>query len=226
MRILVIEDEASVSSAVRKGLESEGYAVDVAADGAQGLWYAAENPYDVIVLDIMLPGLNGLEVCSRLRAAGVWTPILMLTARDAEADEASALDLGADDYLSKPFSFVVLLARIRALTRRGAAPRPAVIEIGAMQIDPASRKCLVAGREIALTAREYAVLEYLARHERQVVSKLDVLENVWDYNFDGDPNIVEVYLRRLRSKLPLQEARVKIETVRGAGYRLEETGGP
>jgi DNA-binding response OmpR family regulator len=150
----------------------------------------------------------------------------MLTARDGEMDEAAALDLGADDYLSKPFSFVVLLARIRALTRRGAGPRPAVMKIGAMQIDPASRKCHVAGRQITLTAREYAVLEFLARHERQVVSKLDVLENVWDYNFDGDLNIVEVYLRRLRSKLPLQEASVKIETVRGAGYRLEETGGP
>lgn len=226
MRILVIEDETSVSSAVRKGLESEGYAVDVASDGAEGLWYATENPYDVVLLDIMLPRLNGFQVCKRLRSAEVWTPVLMLTARDAEMDEASALDLGADDYLSKPFSFVVLLARIRALTRRGAIPRPAVIEIGAMRIDPASRKCHVAGREIALTAREYAVLEYLARRERRVVSKLDVLDNVWDYNFDGDPNIVEVYLRRLRSKLPLQEAGVKIETVRGAGYRLEETGGP
>jgi DNA-binding response OmpR family regulator len=229
MRVLVVEDEPVVAGAVRKGLEAAGHTVDVAEDGTEGVWQATEVPYDVILLDIMLPRLSGLEVCRRLRAAGVWTPILMLTARDGESNVASALDLGADDYLPKPFSFVVLLARMRALARRGARPRPAVIEIGGLTIDPAARKCLAGDREVSLTAREYAVLEYLARNHERVVSKLDVLENVWDVNFDGDPNIVEVYVRRLRSKLPLQAARVEIRTIRGAGYRLEaleETGGP
>lgn len=176
----------------------------------------------MIVLDIMLPKLDGFEVCRRLRAADVWTPILMLTARNGETDEASALDLGADDYLSKPFSFVVLRARIRALVRRGSGPRPSIIEMGGMKIDPAARKCWLDRDPIELTAREYSVLEYLARNPQRVVSKLDILDNVWDYNFDGDPNIVEVYVKRLRSKLKLPAAGVNIDTVRGAGYRLEE----
>ncbi len=221
MRILVVEDEKNVAAAVRKGLETEGYAVDTAADGSEGLWYATENPYDVIVLDIMLPKLDGFGVCRELRNAGVWTPIIMLTARTAEQDEATALDLGADDYLSKPFSLVVLKAHIRALVRRGSEPRPSSIEVGALSIDPAARKCRVSDRSVELTSREFSVIEFLARNPDRVVSKLDVLDNVWDYNFDGDPNIVEVYVRRLRTKLALPESGPAISTVRGSGYMLE-----
>ena len=221
MRILVVEDEENVATAVRKGLESDGYAVDVSGDGLNALWYASEHPYDVIVLDIMLPKLDGFQVCRRLREAGNWTPVLMLTARTADEDQATALDTGADDYLSKPFSLVVLKAHIRALARRGSSPRPPVIEFGALSIDPAGRRCSVDGVEVSLTSREFSVIEYLARNPERVVSKLDVLDNVWDYNFDGDPNIVEVYVRRLRTKLDLPPAGPLISTVRGAGYRLE-----
>ncbi len=221
MRILVVEDEQNIANAIRKGLEAEGYAVDVAADGREGLWYATENPYDVIILDIMLPELDGFGVCKGLREAGNWTPVLMLTARTAEQDEATALDIGADDYLTKPFSLVVLRAHIRALVRRGSEPRPSSIEIGTLKIDPAARKCWVAESPVQLTSREFSVIEFLARNPDRVVSKLDVLDNVWDYNFDGDPNIVEVYVRRLRNKLALPPNGPAINTVRGAGYRLE-----
>lgn len=221
MRILVVEDEKNVANAVRIGLESEGYAVDLAYDGREGLWYASENPYDVIILDIMLPLLDGFGLCRALREADNWTPVLMLTARTAEEDEATALDLGADDYLTKPFSLVVLRAHIRALVRRGSEPRPSSIEIGALKLDPAARKCWVSDAAVQLTSREFSVIEYLARNPDRVVSKLDVLDNVWDYNFDGDPNIVEVYIRRLRTKLNLPEQGPAINTVRGAGYRLD-----
>lgn len=221
MRILVVEDEQAVATAVRKGLEAEGHAVDTASDGQEGLWYATENPYDVLVLDIMLPKLDGFQLCKTLRQKEIWTPVLMLTARDGESDEAMALDLGADDYLSKPFSFVVLQARIRALVRRGSGPRPSVLELGDLRIDPAARRCSLNGTEVDLTSREFSVLEYLIRNTDQVVSKLDVLDNVWDYNFDGDPNIVEVYIRRLRTKMDLPAGGVNISTIRGAGYRME-----
>ncbi len=221
MRILVVEDEKNVANAIRKGLGTEGYAVDIASDGREGLWYATEHPYDVIILDIMLPEIDGFAVCKALRGADNWTPVLMLTARTAEEDEATALDLGADDYLSKPFSLVVLKAHIRALVRRGSEPRPSSIEIGALKVDPAARKCWVSDATIQLTTREFSVIEFLARNPDRVVSKLDVLDNVWDYNFDGDPNIVEVYVRRLRTKLNLPDVGPTINTVRGAGYRLE-----
>ena len=220
MRILVVEDEAKTAAAIRRGLEAEGYAIDIAPDGAEGLWLAEQNPYDVIILDIMLPELSGFELCARLREAGDWTPILMLTAKDGELDEAHALDTGADDFLTKPFSFVVLLARVRALLRRGKAERPAVLSAGDLRLDPAAHRCWRGEAEVALTACEFAVLEYLLRHAGDVVSKAAILENVWDFNFDGDPNIVEVYIRHLRKKLDDPFATGLIDTVRGAGYRL------
>ena len=220
MRILVVEDEAKTAAAIRRGLEAEGYAIDIAPDGAEGLWLAEQNPYDVVILDIMLPELSDYELCARLREAGDWTPILMLTAKDGELDEAHALDTGADDFLTKPFSFVVLLARVRALLRRGKAERPAVLSAADLRLDPAAHRCWRGDAEVALTAREFAVLEYLLRHAGDVVSKAAILENVWDFNFDGDPNIVEVYIRHLRMKLDEPFASRLIETVRGAGYRL------
>jgi DNA-binding response OmpR family regulator len=220
MRILVVEDERSLAAALKRGLQAEGASVDVALNGTDGLWLARENPYDALVLDIMLPGVNGFQICSELRAEGNWTPILMLTAKDGELDEAEALDSGADDYLTKPFSYVVLQARLRALLRRGAKERPAVLIAGDLTLDPASRRCHRGGEEILLTAREFSVLEYLMRNLDRVVSKRDVLENVWDYDFEGDPNIVEVYVRYLRNKIDRPHGRSAIETVRGAGYRM------
>jgi DNA-binding response OmpR family regulator len=220
VRLLVVEDEPKVAAAVRRGLEAEGFAVDVARDGPEGLWLAQEHPYDALILDIMLPGFTGYELCARLRAAGDWTPILMLTARDADLDEARALDTGADDFLRKPFSFLVLLARVRALLRRGRPARPPLLEVCDLRLDPAAHRCWRGDVEITLTAREFAVLEYLLRHAGDVVSKAAILENVWDFNFDGDPNIVEVYIRHLRTKLDDPFDRRLIETIRGAGYRL------
>ena len=225
MRILVVEDEAKTAAAVRRGLEAEGYAIDIARDGVEGLWYAAENPYDVVILDIMLPELSGYELCARLREAGDWTPILMLTARDGDRDEADALDTGADDFLRKPFSFAVLVARVRALVRRGRRERPAVLVAAGLRLDPAAHRCWRGDAEVTLTAREFAVLEYLLRRAGDVVSKAAILENVWDFSFDGDPNIVEVYIRRLRQKLDAPFAAPLIETVRGAGYRLATDAG-
>ena len=218
--MLVVEDEAKVAAAVRRGLEAEGFAVDVAGNGDDGRWMAEEHEYDALILDIMLPRMSGTALCAHLRSIGDWTPILMLTARDGELDEANALDAGADDYLTKPFSFVVLLARVRALVRRGQAVRPAVLEVGSIRLDPAAHRCWRNEDEVALTAREFAVLEFLLRREGDVVSKAAILENVWDFNFDGDPNIVEVYVRHLRRKLDRDESPSVIETVRGAGYRL------
>ncbi len=220
VRVLVVEDEARVAAAVKRGLTAEGYAVDIAGDGGDGQWLAEQNPYDVIILDIMLPGISGYDLCARLRAAGDWTPILMLTAKDGERDEAQALDTGGDDFLTKPFSFVVLLARVRALLRRGRRERPALLEAGDLRVDPAAHRCWRADTEVRLTAREFAVLEFLMRHAGDVVPKAAILENVWDFNFDGDPNIVEVYVRHLRRKLDEPFDRHSIETVRGAGYRL------
>jgi two-component system, OmpR family, response regulator len=221
MRILVVEDEKRLAAGLKKGLEAEGFASDVALNGTDGLWMARENPYDAIVLDIMLPGVNGFKVCSSLREEGIWTPILMLTAKDGELDEAEALDLGADDYLTKPFSYVVLVARIRALLRRGAPKRPTVLEAGDLRFDPASKRVWRGGTEIQLTAREMSLLEFLLRRKDNVVSKREILEHVWDYDFEGDPNIVEVYVGHLRNKLDRPFDRHSIQTVRGAGYRLE-----
>ena len=225
MRVLVVEDEKRLAAGLKKGLEADGFAVDVALDGTDGLWLARENPYDVIVLDIMLPGVNGFRICSTLREDGNWTPILMLTAKDGEFDEVEALDSGADDYLTKPFSYVVLLARLRALLRRGGRERPAVLEAGDLRLDPAQRRAWRGEDALTMTARELALLEYLLRHKGDVVSKRDILEHVWDYDFEGDPNIVEVYIRRLRNKLDRPFDRQAIETMRGAGYRLAANGG-
>lgn len=225
MRVLVVEDETTLASAIRKGLEAEGFAVDVAHDGNEGLWMAREHPYDAIVLDIMLPGMNGYVVCRTLREESNWTPILMLTAKDGDLDEAEALDTGADDYLTKPFSYVVLVARLRALMRRGARERPAMLTVGDLRLDPAAHRVWRGDVELSLTTRERTLLEYLMRHHGQVVSKRDVLDHVWDEHFDGDPNIVEVYIRHLRNKIDRPFGRSSIETVRGAGYRLTEDSG-
>ncbi|MGH8991623.1 MAG: response regulator transcription factor [Acidimicrobiia bacterium] len=225
MRVLIVEDEKQLAAGLRSGLEAEGFAVDVAHDGTDGLWMAREHPYDAIVLDIMLPGVNGFRICATLREEGNWTPILMLTAKDGELDEAEALDTGADDFLSKPFSFLVLVARLRALLRRGARERPAVLDAGDLRLDPASRQIWRGDTEVSLTAREAALLEYLLRRRGEVVSKRDILAHVWDDDFEGDPNIIEVYIRRLRTKLDRPFGREALETVRGSGYRLDPDGG-
>ncbi len=225
MRVLVVEDEKKVAAAVRRGLEAEGFAVDVALTGTDGLWMATESTYDVIVLDIMLPGMNGFDVCAKVRDAGIWTPILMLTAKDGEYDQAEALDTGADDYLTKPFSFVVLLARIRALLRRSGRWERVIHQAGDLSVDPATHRCTRAGVDVKLTAREFAVLEFLIRRRGEVVSKAEILDNVWDFAFDGDPNIVEVYIRHLRTKIDEPFDRQAIHTIRGAGYRLDPDGG-
>ncbi|MFF9154629.1 response regulator transcription factor [Streptomyces sp. NPDC014846] len=225
MRLLIVEDERRLATALARGLGAEGFAVDVAHDGVTGLHLARERDYDLIVLDIMLPGLNGYRLCAQLRAAGDDTPILMLTAKDGEYDEAEGLDTGADDYLTKPFSYVVLLARIRALLRRRTRAGAQVLRIGDLTVDPAARRAERAGTDIALTAKEFAVLEHLAVHAGQVVSKSDILDHVWDFAYDGDPNIVEVYVSALRRKIDVPFGRRSITTLRGAGYRLEADGG-
>jgi len=225
MRVLVVEDEKRLAAGLRNGLEAEGFAVDVALDGTDGLWLARENPYDVIVLDILLPGVNGYKLCATLREEGVWTPILMLTAKDGEWDEIEALDTGADDYMTKPFSYAVLLAHLRALLRRGVRERPAVLQAGDLRLDPAARRAWRGEVEVELTARELALLEFLLRRRDEVVSKREILDHVWDYDFEGDPNIVEVYVRHLRNKLDRPFERDSIQTIRGAGYRLAAQGG-
>lgn len=225
MRVLVVEDEKRLAAGLRAGLEAEGLAVDVALTGTDGLSMARTEPYDAIVLDIMLPGVNGFKVCSTLREDGVWTPILMLTAKEGEWDEVEALDSGADDYLTKPFSYAVLLARLRALLRRGAQERPAVLEAGDLRYDPASKRVWRGDEELDMTARELALLDYLLRRKGEAVSKRDILEHVWDYDFEGDVNIIEVYIRHLRNKLDRPFGRRSIETVRGVGYRLDPHGG-
>jgi two-component system, OmpR family, response regulator len=216
MRILLVDDEERFATAVRQGLEAEGLAVDLAHDGNEGLWMARSNDYDAIVLDILLPGLNGYRICAELRDGGNWTPILMLTALDEDLDEAEALDTGADDYLSKPFSFVVLVARLRALLRRGAAPRPAVLQVGDLRLDPAAHRCWRAGQEVELTTKQFALLECFMRYPGQVLSKTALRDHVWDYAFADSSNIIEVYVGQLRKKLGV----ARIETIRSAGYRL------
>jgi two-component system, OmpR family, response regulator len=225
VRVLVVEDEERLAEGLRRGLEAEGFATDVASNGTDGLWMAREHPYDAIVLDILLPGINGYRVCATLREDGDWTPILMLTAKDGEFDEAEALDTGADDFVTKPFSYVALVARLRALIRRGAGERPAVLEAGDLRYDPATRRAWRGEAEVALTARETALLEFLLRRRGEVVSKTDILDHVWDGRFDGDPNIVEVYVGHLRNKLDRPFGRRSIQTVRGAGYRMAADGG-
>ena len=221
MKLLFVEDDKKLATAVKRGLEAEGFTVEVAYDGEDGLWMATEGSYDLIVLDIMLPGRNGYLICADLREAGDWTPILMLTAKGGELDEAEALDTGADDYLAKPFSFAVLVSRIRALLRRAAGRIPVPVSAGGVRIDPMSRRVWCGEREVALTAREHDVLEFLVRRAGQVLAKDEILAGVWELDFEGDPNIVEVYIGRLRRKLATASGRESpIETVRGAGYRL------
>jgi DNA-binding response OmpR family regulator len=225
MRVLVVDDEVRLARSLRAGLEAEGFAVDLAHDGTDGLWLARENPYDAIVLDLMLPGINGYKVCQALREERNWTPILMLTAKDGEWDQVEGLDTGADDYLTKPFSFPVLVARLRAVARRGARERPTVLEAGDLRLDPAARRAWRGEVELALTAKEHSLLAFLMRHPGDVVSKQQILDAVWDVDFDGDPNIVEVYVRHLRNKIDRPFGRAAIETLRGAGYRLASNGG-
>jgi DNA-binding response OmpR family regulator len=225
VRVLVVEDEKRLGWSLRVGLEAEGFAVDLADNGIDGLWLARENDYDAIVLDLMLPGLNGYRICSTLRAEKDWTPILMLTAKDGEWDQVEGLDTGADDYLTKPFSFPVLVARLRAVSRRGARERPTQLEAGDIRLDPAARRVWRGAAELDLTSREFSLLAFLARHRGDVVSKRQILDGVWDADFDGDPNIVEVYIRHLRNKVDRPFGRESIQTLRGAGYRLASDGG-
>jgi two-component system OmpR family response regulator len=225
MRVLVVDDEVRLAGSLRVGLEAEGFAVDVAHDGTDGLWLARENQYDAIVLDLMLPGINGYKVCETLRAEKDWTPIVMLTAKDGEWDQVEGLDTGADDFLTKPFSFPVLVARLHAVTRRGVRERPTELVAGDLRVDPAARRVWRGDVEVELTAREFSLLSFLARHQGDVVSKQQILEAVWDVEFAGDPNIVEVYIRHLRNKLDRPFGRGAIQTLRGAGYRLATDGG-
>ncbi len=225
VRVLVVEDEAALADAVAQGLAAAGFAADVVADGNEAFLRATETAYDAVLLDIMVPGLSGYEVLRQLRAADVWTPVLMLTAKDGEHDIADALDLGADDYLVKPFSFVVLLARLRALLRRGAPERPVCLSAGDLVVDPATHRCVRGDTHVALTSREFAVLEYLMRSPDRVISKTELIEHVWDEFYDGDPNIVEVYVGYLRRKVDVPFGRRAIETVRGSGYRVRADGG-
>ncbi|MFE7766273.1 response regulator transcription factor [Streptomyces sp. NPDC057438] len=221
MRLLLVEDEQRLADVIKSGLVGKGFAVDVVGDGSEAVWMAGEHRYDAIVLDVMLPGLNGFAVCRKLRESGNWTPIMMLTAMDGELDEVQSLDSGADDYLAKPFSFAVLLARLRALVRRGAQERPAVIEVGDLQVDPAATCARRGGVHIALTPKEFAVLNLLARRAGQVVTKAELLQHAWDFAFEGDPNIVEVYISALRRKIDVPFAVRTLTTVRGSGYLLE-----
>ncbi len=221
MRVLVVEDEVRLAASVRTGLEAEGFAVDVAPDGGEALWFARENEYDAILLDIMLPVMNGYAVCRTLRDEGNWTPIVMLTAKDSSGDQVEALDAGADDYVTKPFSFDVLLARLRSVLRRGAKERPTALTAGDLVLDPASRTASRAGTPLDLTARELSLLEFLMRRKGDVVTKSQIIGNVWDFGFEGDPNIVEVYIARLRRKIDRPFGRDTIKTLRGSGYCLQ-----
>jgi two-component system OmpR family response regulator len=216
MRLLVVEDEARLASALRRGLAAEGFAVDVASTGPQGLELARHGEYDAMILDVMLPGLSGYQLVRVLRQERNWLPVLMLSAKDGEYDQADGLDCGADDYLTKPFSYVVLVARLRALLRRGTPERPTVLSVGDLTLDPATRQVCRDDREIVLTAREYALLEYLMRNAGRVVSKIELLDHVWDAGADTAPNVVEVYIGYLRRKV----GRDVVSTIRGAGYRL------
>ncbi len=220
MKLLLIEDDVKIATAVKRGLEAEGFRVEVATDGADGLWRASEGTFDLLLVDLMLPGRNGFQICAELRAAGNWTPILVLTAKVGDLDEAEALDTGADDYLTKPFSFPVLVARVRALVRRTTGRNPTPLDVGDLHLDPGERRVWRGDDLLSLTAREFDVLEFLVRRAGQVLSKDEILAGVWDYDFEGDPNIVEVYVGRLRRKVDEPFGRRTIETVRGAGYRL------
>jgi len=218
MRVLVVEDEAGMAAVLRRGLIEDGFAVDVATTGEEGSWYATEYDYDAIVLDVLLPGMDGLAVLATLRRAARWAPVLLLTARAGIDDRVRGLDLGADDYLTKPFAFAELLARLRALLRRGALERPALLAVGTLTLDPARRIVRRGSEQVALTAKEYALLECFMRRPGRVLSKTDLIEHVWDVAFDADSNVVEVYVSHLRQKIGHRS----LETVRGMGYRLRE----
>ena len=223
VKLLVIEDDKKVATALKRGLEAEGFSVEVSFDGDDGFWRATENSYDLIVLDIMLPGRNGYRICGDLREAGNWTPILMLTAKDGDLDEAEALDTGADDYLGKPFSFAVLVARVHALLRRAGGRDPTPVSVGQLRLDRLGHRVWFGDGELRLTAREFDVLEFLVRRSGQVLSKSQILAGVWSDDFDGDPNVVEVYVLRLRRKIDEPYGGHMITTVRGAGYRIDAT---
>jgi two-component system, OmpR family, response regulator len=222
MRILVVEDEPKMASLIRRGLVEEGHAADVTPKGEDALWMAEAHPYDVVVLDVMLPGVGGFETCRRLRNAGVWTPVLMLTARDAVDDRVAGLDAGADDYLTKPFSFAELLARLRALARRGGVERPAQLAVGDLVLDPATRRAWRGDTEINLSPKEFALLEAFMRRPGQVLSRLQLLEHAWDFAYENRSNVVDVYVRYLREKIDRSFDTDSIETVRGVGYRFRE----
>ena len=220
MKVLIVEDEQRLAASLRRGIMADGHVVEVANDGEQGLWMAQNNSFDAIVLDIMLPKRNGYEVCGTLRREGNWTPILMLTAKDGEHDIAEALDTGADDYLTKPFSLVVLSARLRALGRRGGTERPLVLVVDDLALDPGRRRCDRGGTAIALTPKEFNIVEFLMRRTGQVVTKADILGHAWDFAYDGDPNIVEVYVSSIRKKIDAAFGRHNLKTVWGVGYEL------
>jgi two-component system, OmpR family, response regulator len=220
MRVLIVEDELRMASLIRRGLVNEGLAADVAGAGSEGIWMAQAHDYDALVLDVMLPDVDGFEVCRRLRAAGVWSPVLMLTARDSVEDRVEGLDSGADDYLVKPFAFAELLARLRALTRRGDAERPATLEVGDLRLDPATREVRRGATPVSLSAKEFALLETFMRRPGEVLSRLHLLEHAWDFAYENRSNVVDVYMRRLRRKIDEPFGCRTLETVRGAGYRL------
>jgi two-component system OmpR family response regulator len=220
MRVLVVEDEIKMASLIRRGLRSEGLAADVAINGEDALWMAAATSYDAIVLDVMLPGIDGFETCRRLRGENIWSPVLMLTARDAIEDRVAGLDGGADDYLTKPFSFAELLARLRALARRGAVERPAVLEVRDLRLDPAARRAWRGEQEVSLSAKEFRLLEVFMRHPGEVLTRYQLLEQAWDYDYENRSNIVDVYVRYLRDKIDRPFGVCQLETVRGSGYRL------
>jgi two-component system, OmpR family, response regulator len=225
VRALIIEDELRMASLIRRGLTKEGLAVDVAKSGEDGLWMAQASDYDVIVLDVMLPGINGFETCRRLRTSGIWAPVLMLTARDSVDDRVAGLDTGADDYLVKPFAFAELLARLRALVRRGDGERPSVLEVGDLRLDPATHRAWRGSSEVRLSTKEFALLETFMRRADEVLSRYDLLEHAWDFAYENRSNIIDVYVRHLRRKIDEPFGRRSLETVRGAGYRLRADGG-
>jgi two-component system, OmpR family, response regulator len=222
MRVLIVEDEVKMAALIRRGIREEGMAADVAVRGEDALWMAGSTDYDAIVLDVMLPGIDGFETCRRLRTDGVWSPILMLTARDSVEDRVSGLDGGADDYLTKPFSFGELLARLRALARRGPVERPVLLEVGDLKLDPATRQVWRGDDEISLSAKEFSLLEVFMRRPGEVLSRFQLLEHGWDYDYENRSNVVDVYVRYLREKVDRPFDRDSIETVRGAGYRLRK----
>jgi two-component system, OmpR family, response regulator len=225
MRVLIVEDELRMASLIRRGLFQEGLAVDVAGSGEDALWMAQASAYDAIVLDVMLPGINGFETCRRLRTSGVWSPVLMLTARDSVEDRVAGLDTGADDYLVKPFAFAELLARLRAIARRGEHERPSVLQVGDLRLDPATRRVWRDSTEIQLSTKEFAMLETFMRRPDEVLSRLHLLEHAWDFAYENRSNVVDVYIRHLRTKIDEPFGRHSLETIRGAGYRLRADGG-